>query len=70
MRLLSGAGELLCGGLLSGTCEGKASGSGAEGASPSGASLLRGSIAASAGELGVKSEQELMVRALRRCWPM
>lgn len=45
------------------------SGSGAVGVSPSGASFVRGSTG-SAGELGGKSEQVLMVRARRRCWPM
>lgn len=46
-----------------------ASGSGAVGVSPSGASLVRGSTD-SMGEPGGKSEQELMVRARRRCWPI
>lgn len=46
-----------------------ASGSGAVGISPSGASLVRGSKD-STGEPGGRSEQVLMVRALRRCWPM
>lgn len=69
MRFLSGAGELLCGGLESGAWEEMASGSGAVGVSPSGASLVRGSTD-SAGEPGGKSEQALMVRARRRCWPM
>lgn len=69
LRFLSGAGELLCGGLVSGAWEVMASGSGAVGVSPSGASLVRGS-ADSIGEPGGKSEQVLMVRARRRCWPM
>lgn len=69
MRILSGAGELLCGGLVSGAWEAMASGSGAVGISPSGASLVRGSTD-SIGEPGGRSEQALMVRARRRCWPM
>lgn len=66
VRVLSGAGELLWGGLLSGGWAETASGSGAAGASPSGASLLGGSTG-STGEPGVRSEQVLMVRARRRC---
>lgn len=70
LRFLSGAGELLWGGLLSGACEQTASGSGRGGvSSPSGASLAGGSTD-SAGELGCRSEQVLMVLARRRCWPM
>ena len=69
VRFLSGAGELLCGGLVSGAWEEMASGSGAAGGSPSGTSLVRGSTD-SAGEPGGKSEQALMVRARLRCWPM
>lgn len=69
VRFLSGAGELLCGGLASGAWEGMASGSGAVGVSPSGTSLVGGSEG-SIGEPGGKSEQVLMVRARRRCWPM
>lgn len=45
------------------------SGSGAVGVSPSRVSLVSGSTG-STGELGGKSEQVLMVRARRRCWPM
>jgi len=69
MRCLSGAGELLCGGLLSGASAGRDSGSGAEGMSPSMPSLDIGSKD-SVGEPGAKSEQVLMVRVRRRCWPM
>lgn len=66
LRVLSGAGELLWGGLLSGGWTEMVSGSGAEGGSPSGASLLGGSTG-SIGEPGVRSEQVLIVRARRRC---
>lgn len=66
LRVLSGAGELLWGGLLSGGWTATVSGSGAEGGSPSGASLLGGSTG-SIGEPGVRSEQVLIVRARRRC---
>lgn len=54
---------------MSGAWEAMASGSGAVGVSPSGVSLVSGSTD-SAGEPGGKSEQALMVRARRRCWPM
>lgn len=66
VRFLSGAGELLCGGLVSGAWEAMASGSGAVGVSPSGTSFAGGSEG-SIGEPGGKSEQVLMVRARRRC---
>lgn len=66
VRFLSGAGELLCGGLVSGAWQEMASGSGAVGVSPSGASLVGGS-ADSTGEPGGRSEQVLIVRARRRC---
>lgn len=69
MRFLSGAGELLWGGLVSGAWAATASGSGAVGVSPSGGSLVKGSTD-STGEPGGRSEQVLMVRARRRCWPM
>lgn len=54
---------------MSGAWEVMASGSGAVGVSPSGTSLVGGSEG-SIGEPGGKSEQALMVRARRRCWPM
>lgn len=54
---------------MSGAWEGMSSSSGAVGISPSGASLGRGSTE-SIGDPGGKSEQALMVRARRRCWPM
>ena len=68
-RFLSGAGELLCGGLESSAWKAMVSGSIALEISPSGESLDMGSID-SVGEPGAKSEQVLMVRARRRCWPM
>lgn len=54
---------------MSGACVEMASGSGTVGVSPSGASLVTGSTD-SAGELGGRSEQVLIVRARRRCCPM
>lgn len=54
---------------MSGAWQEMASGSGAVGVSNSEASLVGGSTD-STGEPGGKSEQVLMVRARRRCWPM
>lgn len=65
----AGAGEPLCGGLVSGACGGGASTSGAKGISPSRVSAVKGSKA-SPGELGGKSEQALTVRVRRLCCPM